>query len=333
MSRTIVVGDVHACFDELMRLVELVELAPDDLLVSVGDLVDRGPAPAEVLAYFRTRPNTVVLAGNHERKHVRQVFSYAQEITRLQLGDAYAEHVAWMGTLPYSFENEHVRVVHAALVPGLPLATQPPEILCGSTSGERDLATRVPEGAWYDHDTEDKPIVFGHRVHDEPLVRGGRVFGIDTGACHGGKLTALVAPGLVLHAVPARADYWAEAKQRWQLPVLRAKPWRELGWETIDEQLARFRGAKSDEARAWIAALERWFADVRAVQPAILDAAYRDAEAVIGRGAAQGHPAQALLFQAKSKRLDAASVAKVCTTPAKVVAIAASLGVAVPDFP
>src|SRR5881394_2844155 len=55
---------------------------PDDLLVSVGDLVDRGPAPGEVVRLFRERPNSVVVMGNHERKHVRGIFSYAQEITR-----------------------------------------------------------------------------------------------------------------------------------------------------------------------------------------------------------------------------------------------------------
>ncbi|WP_404820737.1 metallophosphoesterase [Streptomyces malaysiensis] len=38
-------GRIHGCFDELLELLDEVDIQPDDLLVSVGDLVDRGPAP------------------------------------------------------------------------------------------------------------------------------------------------------------------------------------------------------------------------------------------------------------------------------------------------
>ncbi|HEX8909086.1 MAG TPA: metallophosphoesterase, partial [Anaeromyxobacteraceae bacterium] len=42
--RTIVVGDVHGCLEELDELLRLVELRPGfDRLVFVGDLLDRGP--------------------------------------------------------------------------------------------------------------------------------------------------------------------------------------------------------------------------------------------------------------------------------------------------
>lgn len=124
VRRTIIIGDIHGCFDELLELLEKVDLQPDDLLVSVGDLVDRGPAPGAVVGLFRARPNSVAVMGNHERKHVHGIFSYAQEITRLQLGERYTETVDWMRTLPYYFENDHVRVVHAAMLPGIPPPTR-----------------------------------------------------------------------------------------------------------------------------------------------------------------------------------------------------------------
>lgn len=75
MGRTIIIGDIHGCFGELLELLDKVDLRPDDLLVSVGDLVDRGPAPGEVIRLFRERPNSAVVMGNHERKHVRGIFS------------------------------------------------------------------------------------------------------------------------------------------------------------------------------------------------------------------------------------------------------------------
>lgn len=339
MSRTIVVGDIHGCLDELMRLLERVDLRADDLLVSVGDVVDRGPSPGEVVRFLRERPNTVVLVGNHERKHIRGIFSYAQEITRLQLGGAYDEIVAWMGTLPYHFENEHVRVVHAAMVPGVPLPEQQHEILCGSTSGERELGTIFSTGWWHEH-YEGKPVVFGHRVVDEPLVRDSVVFGIDTGACHGGRLTALVAPTLALVSVAARTDHWAETKRRWQLPVLRAKPWRELPWDEIVELHARFRSTTSDEARTWLESLEQWISSLRAMHAEIADAARREVDRLLAicglegfTAVARKHLAGPLLFQAKSGRLDAAAIAKACTTPKKTIELASAFGIATPRFP
>jgi serine/threonine protein phosphatase 1 len=56
MSRTIVVGDIHGCYDELMELVEKVDLGKDDRVVSVGDLITKGPKSREVLELFMTLP-------------------------------------------------------------------------------------------------------------------------------------------------------------------------------------------------------------------------------------------------------------------------------------
>lgn len=75
MKSHIVIGDIHGCFDELQELLAKVAATSSDVIVSVGDLVDRGPEPGRVVEFFRTTPNTVVLMGNHERKHVRGVFS------------------------------------------------------------------------------------------------------------------------------------------------------------------------------------------------------------------------------------------------------------------
>lgn len=328
--RTIVIGDIHGCYDELVALLAKVELADDDRLVSVGDVVDRGPQPREVVAFLRARPNTVTLVGNHERKHVRGVMSYAQEITKLQLGDTYADAVAWMRTLPYWFEDAHVRVVHAAMVPGLPLPAQPEEILCGSTKGERELEVRVT-GRWYEHYDDAKPVVFGHHVVEAPLVHR-NAYGIDTGACHGGALTALVAPSMTLVQVAAPFDHWAAVKQVWQLPVLRGKPWRELPWTEIAELADRFRAGSP-----WIAELEAWVEALRALAGPIREAARREAARLAEGGdftaAARAHPAAALLFQSRSGRLDDASVARVLTTPHKVIELATALGLSAPPFP
>jgi serine/threonine protein phosphatase 1 len=53
--RLVIVGDEHDCFAELLDLLEKVQLQPEDLLISVGDLVDRGPESLEVIHFFRER--------------------------------------------------------------------------------------------------------------------------------------------------------------------------------------------------------------------------------------------------------------------------------------
>jgi serine/threonine protein phosphatase 1 len=331
VSRTVVVGDVHGCFDELSDLLDVAGLRPDDLLVAAGDVVDRGPAPGEVVRFLRKRPNTVVVMGNHERKHVRGIFSYAQEITRLQLGDRYGESVDWMRTLPYFFENEHVRVVHAAMLSGVPLAEQREEVLCGSTSGEKELAALFPDDHWHDHYADAKPVAFGHHiVGDEPMVRDGRIFGLDTGACHGGRLTALSVPDFTVHSVPARADHWSAAKRDWQLPVLKTRPWLDLTWAELAEATGRF--AADPAVVNWLKAVDGWAAGLRALIPALVAAASRLADE-LGPEQMRRHPAAQYLFQARNGRLDEAALGRQCPTPRRTIQVAGALGVAAPGVP
>jgi len=333
VRRTIIIGDIHGCFDELLELLDKIDLRPEDLLVSVGDLVDRGPAPGEVVRLFRERPNSVVVMGNHERKHVRGIFSYAQEITRLQLGDHYAETVEWMRTLPYYFENDHVRVVHAALLPEIPLADQKEEILCGSTSGERELTALFPDSHWRDHYTDAKPVVFGHHVTGrEPMIHDGRIFGLDTGACHGWNLTALCVPGFTVHSVQAHADHWSIAKRHWQLPILKTKPWRDFTWPELAEAITRFSSTPDAATRSWLEMLEKWAADLQSSFPALAAAAHRAADELTADELRQ-HPAARFLFQARNGRLDQTSLARQCSTPRRTIELTAAFGLVTPKLP
>jgi serine/threonine protein phosphatase 1 len=341
VSRTVIVGDIHGCYEELVQLLQVAHVRDDDLLISVGDVVDRGPRPLEVIELFRTRPRSLVLMGNHERKHVREVFSYAQQITRLQLGARYTECVAWMRTLPYYHETPEVRVVHAAMVPGVLLADQDEDVLSGTTSGEHKLAAQLGGGYWHERYRDAIPIVFGHHVVGrDPLVTPNRVYGIDTGACHGGRLTALSVPDFALHAVDARADYWSIAKKEWQLPVLQARPWLTMSWADFDAEIARFKGSTHGVSRDYVAALETWAHELQARHGEFLAAARAVADRILADAGPEGftavaraHPVGPLLFQARSGRLDLAAIGRACPTPQRTLEISRHLGVAVPDPP
>ncbi len=326
---TLIIGDIHGCHDELVELCDRAGVGDDDVVVSVGDLVDRGPRPADVVDFFRARANGVVLMGNHERKHVRGVFSYSQEVTREQLGERYADDVRWMSTLPYHLERDDVRVVHFGHYPGVPLADVPEDVRAGTTSGERHLRERYGDRPWWEHYHDDVPIVFGHHVvGPEPLVVRDRVFGIDTGACHGLALTGLLLPARKLVSVPARADHWERVRRAWQVPVLRRQPWPTMTFEQIAKKVGKLRDPElGDEALdrilAWIDALRAAIPALRVALEAEAARLEADAGGDFGRVAAS-HPAGSWLLRHRAGKLSPTHLG--CSTPTELVRLARALG-------
>lgn len=74
MKRYIIIADVHGCIDELRDLIRTVNPSKDDQLIFAGDLVDKGPRSAEVVAkvrYLADHYDVVLVKGNHEEKHER----------------------------------------------------------------------------------------------------------------------------------------------------------------------------------------------------------------------------------------------------------------------
>ena len=59
-----IIGDIAGRYDELMLL--LAKMPEADLIVSVGDMVDRGPKSKEVIEFFMTNPKAYAIYGNHE---------------------------------------------------------------------------------------------------------------------------------------------------------------------------------------------------------------------------------------------------------------------------
>ena len=71
-----VVGDLHGCYTLLMKELEKVSFDPArDLLISVGDLVDRGAENVECLELI-TMPWFRAVRGNHEQMMVDGLSEY-----------------------------------------------------------------------------------------------------------------------------------------------------------------------------------------------------------------------------------------------------------------
>ncbi len=68
--RVLAIGDIHGCFRALKKLEETVQIRPEDLLITLGDYVDRGPDSKSVLDWLIARESEgrfVGLIGNHEK--------------------------------------------------------------------------------------------------------------------------------------------------------------------------------------------------------------------------------------------------------------------------
>lgn len=61
-----VMSDVHGCMDEFKKMLEKIHFSDNDMLYIIGDVVDRGPRPIELLQYIMKHKNMELLMGNHE---------------------------------------------------------------------------------------------------------------------------------------------------------------------------------------------------------------------------------------------------------------------------
>jgi serine/threonine protein phosphatase 1 len=59
-------SDLHGCFDEFKKLLKKINFTNDDTMYVLGDTIDRGPKPVELLKYIYEHDNIISLMGNHE---------------------------------------------------------------------------------------------------------------------------------------------------------------------------------------------------------------------------------------------------------------------------
>jgi predicted MPP superfamily phosphohydrolase len=68
--RTIAIGDIHGCLAAFDALLEAIRPRDDDLIVTLGDYINRGPnskGVIETLIELKSRCRLVPLLGNHDQ--------------------------------------------------------------------------------------------------------------------------------------------------------------------------------------------------------------------------------------------------------------------------
>jgi serine/threonine protein phosphatase 1 len=231
--RTFVVGDIHGRCAQLLNLLDMLPRDPKtDTLVFLGDLIDRGAdAPGcvdHILKMTRENPERVIcLRGNHEQMLMdflagqntiwltpvtggeRTFEQYTGqspwsdreqdlEDVRIMFEQAFpVEHLEFMRSLPFYYEDAHAIYVHAGLDEG----KHPSESSQTSLLWMRDMD--------FYKNYRGKPCVFGHTPTPLLPLRGrlGRhgiyishsAVGLDTGYNHQSPLSCLSLPEFNLY--------------------------------------------------------------------------------------------------------------------------------------
>ncbi|MDD6083438.1 MAG: metallophosphoesterase, partial [Oscillospiraceae bacterium] len=54
-------SDIHGMYEKYLKMLDVIKFSDDDVLYILGDIIDRGPEPIEIILDIMTRPNIVCL--------------------------------------------------------------------------------------------------------------------------------------------------------------------------------------------------------------------------------------------------------------------------------
>lgn len=231
-KRTILIGDIHGCIDEFNELVKALSYNKEtDRLILLGDLIDRGPDSVGVIAKAREM-NLECVMGNHEHAFVkwyRSKGSNADVYTKRDYYTKFSEddvnYIHRMDSYIYIPEQNTV-IVHAGLRKGIRLQDQKKDDLYYiryMDSNQRFISLKqinklgkqaTDAHFWTEFWYGPESVVYGHNVHsyENPLIEevapGVKCYGLDTGCCFGGRLTAMVLETKEIVQVQAKRAYY-----------------------------------------------------------------------------------------------------------------------------
>lgn len=200
--RIIAIGDIHGCARALEAIIGAIDPSESDLIVPLGDYVDRGldsKGVLDQLLVLSKRTRLVPLMGNHEVMMLGVLSRPGQYSSETDLwlscggqetiesygghpDDVPTEHVRFMKECRRYFETDDHIFVHANYDPKNPLAHQSEHTLLWT-----HLSLSIPGPH-----VSGKTVIVGHtpQLSGEILDRG-HLLGIDTFCVGDGWLTAL----------------------------------------------------------------------------------------------------------------------------------------------
>lgn len=202
MERVIAIGDIHGCFNTLIDLLSKVNYNEEtDILVFVGDYIDRGYYSCEVVTYLRKLQSKVgtdrcvCLLGNHEQMAIDAYENHKESLWFYNGGNyttySYDQNkkdilddIRWFKALPLVYDTPEIIFCHAGLTHPVLKDNSAQDLLWG-----RDWIKT-------DDEAREKQVVFGHtpsRTGKSYVVATGDIC-IDAACVFNGSLCALVIP-------------------------------------------------------------------------------------------------------------------------------------------
>ena len=141
-ERCIAIGDIHGCADALRAIVDAIAPQASDVIVVLGDVIDRGPHSRQVLEQLlelRQHCTLKCVLGNHEEMFLQVIRGQTPPHRWVQFGgasmlDSYgfagdlsvipSEHVDFIASFEDFIEDDGHFYVHANYEAALPLVEQ-----------------------------------------------------------------------------------------------------------------------------------------------------------------------------------------------------------------
>ena len=214
-GRLIFVGDIHGCFDELNELLDRVAPVQKDTVVSVGDVVTKGPDAARCLDLWRER-GYLAVQGNNEIKlleHANPLMRIFARDEVLRRRDLLAYIRSW--PLVIDFPEAAITVVHGGFLPQMQVTAEEierereviPELRwIRKENGQWRPVPKQKKDAvlWAEKWRGDRFVLYGHTPLREPKFDK-KALGLDTGCVYGGFLSAAVHDGTEWDIVSVKA--------------------------------------------------------------------------------------------------------------------------------
>lgn len=191
------IGDIHGCRKALETLLEAIAPSSEDLIVTLGDYVDRGPdsrGVIETLLALQDSHQVISLIGNHEVQMIRALETKPDRERFLsgmcggqdtldsyggRFSDVPESHWNFMRNCQLFHELPQHILVHAGLEAHLTLEEQDRE-----TYYYQRFHHQKPH-------CSGKTVVCGHTIQGDLPTNQGHAICLDTCAYGGGWLTAL----------------------------------------------------------------------------------------------------------------------------------------------
>ena len=186
--RTLFVGDVHGCSDELEALLTITE---PTRIILLGDIFTKGPSPVEVWNLIQSH-NMEAVFGNHDEL----ILMKKKKKRRLP-----KEARKWIQHLPIFIQGPTWMAVHGGVNPyGPTLKTEAMYMRKWPLNGKKSRF-------WWKRYQGEKLILYGHDAKRQLQDHRPRTLGLDSGCVYGFCLTGYLLEEDRLYQIPAKQAY------------------------------------------------------------------------------------------------------------------------------